>query len=261
MSTQSWSILQPNVSAQAGQLGPPQSVDVSPWFGIMSEQLAGAHAFETQSTLTQSAPLVHALPVPQGAHDAPPQSWSVSLPSFRPSPQVAATHRLAAQIPLVQSVICPQARPSTQAPHVPPQSTSVSLPSFTPSVQLGAAQAPSTQACPFVQDVAVHAGRPVGAAAFARSAGVLVRIRIRAASRVGRRRRRRCAIESSVARRVPARGVAAARDHRERRDRGERGQAESKAFHDGHDKTNGRSAASPNASAGRACRRYLRRPA
>src|SRR5690348_13696542 len=91
-----------------------------------------------QSALTMH-PLVSAHLVVQ----EPPQSVSVSVPSFVPSKQ-ALTHFMvvALQWPLVQS---PSTMQPLLSPHflfmpsqvAPPQSVSVSVPFCTPSVQLG----------------------------------------------------------------------------------------------------------------------------
>src|SRR5438067_698902 len=100
--------------------------------------------------LAQSLAARHARPATQRAQPpAPPQSTSVSLPSFlRLAQNAGSAQRLPApQKPLWQSVDAAQARPLAQATQVlPPQSTSVSFPSTTPSLQVAAAaQRPDAQ--------------------------------------------------------------------------------------------------------------------
>src|SRR5204862_292354 len=85
----------------------------------------------------------HIRPSAQGAQVPPPQSMSVSLPFFIPSPQLPGLHTLAAQAPLAQSLPATHAWPPMHFGQVlPPQSTSVSSPFFALSVQDGAAQVP-----------------------------------------------------------------------------------------------------------------------
>src|SRR5262245_2571878 len=95
------------------QIGPPQSVSVSPLFVSLSLQLSWqvpAQAWPTQSLL-----VAQALPGPQAGHSLPPQSLSVSAPFLEPSPHDTGAHRYipVSQTPLEQSV--PE-RHSTQAP-------------------------------------------------------------------------------------------------------------------------------------------------
>ena len=87
-----------------------------------------------QSLLWQSAGPPQTLFVPQrlfcASHCGPPQSWSVSLPSFKPSlHEVQVPGPLPKQKLLAQSALAEQCFVSAHfAKHVPPQSTSVSLP-------------------------------------------------------------------------------------------------------------------------------------
>jgi hypothetical protein len=76
----------------------------------------------------------------QGAHTGPPQSTSLSVPFFVPSPQVAGVHRPREQKPPEQSAPVLHALPSLQAGQLPPQSLSVSVPFLTASEQVGGAQ-------------------------------------------------------------------------------------------------------------------------
>jgi hypothetical protein len=85
----------------------------------------------------QSASSLHFWPPPQPEH-SPPQSTSVSLPSWTWSPQSLVTQRceVASQANEAQSPPRRQCFPRAQGRQPPPQSTSVSLPSSTWSVQL-----------------------------------------------------------------------------------------------------------------------------
>ncbi len=112
--------------------------------GRVQTWVIGSQAPEAQSAGTaQESPTAHVFPC---ATQDPPQSTSVSVPSFTPSVQLAATQRwvLPSHRPEVQSAGTPQATPfaqvfpsATQA--APPQSTPVSTPFFAPSVQVGCA--------------------------------------------------------------------------------------------------------------------------
>jgi hypothetical protein len=89
---------------------------------------------------------MHVLSLPQGAHTGPPQSTSVSMPSFAELLHAAEMHRPIEHCTLTQSVGAVQALPAAQAGQVPPpQSTSVSAPFLTVSVQDGARQVPPWQ--------------------------------------------------------------------------------------------------------------------
>jgi len=72
-------------------VGPPQSTPVSSPFLTPSVCVGTAHALLVQTPLVQSVGAMHALPAPHRAAPAvsPPQSMSVSLPSFLPSAPVA----------------------------------------------------------------------------------------------------------------------------------------------------------------------------
>jgi hypothetical protein len=103
------------------------------------------HVVPMQRLLWQSPATAQVLFVPQSlfcaSHCAPPQSTSVSLPSFTPSPH--ETHVPGPepkQMLLVQSALVPQCFVSAQGLHEPPQSTSVSVPFCTLSVQLAGVQ-------------------------------------------------------------------------------------------------------------------------
>ena len=91
----------------------------------------------------QSAVMEHTFPSAHLAVQDPPQSTSVSLPSFTPSKQSPPTHLFVVrlQTPLVQSALAAQVRVLAQvkvspSQYVPPQSVSVSIPSFIPSWQV-----------------------------------------------------------------------------------------------------------------------------
>jgi hypothetical protein len=76
-----------HTTGQGMQL-PPQSTPVSLPFMMPSKQLGAAQAFPTQFPDRQSAATAHISPFPQAGHP-PPQSTSVSVPSFTLSVQVA----------------------------------------------------------------------------------------------------------------------------------------------------------------------------
>jgi len=98
-----------------------------------------------QTSLVQSLPSLHIMPVPQGGQ-LPPQSVSVSSWFFMPSVQLSPWQTLPVQTPLRQSVPVKQLSPLGQGEQVsPPQSSSVSLPLTTLSLQVGAAQVPPVQ--------------------------------------------------------------------------------------------------------------------
>jgi hypothetical protein len=112
-----------------------------------------------QLPVAQSASTSQVLPSAHGGQASPPQSTSVSIPSFTQSaqlgdPGVTGSHvaRVAAQrplvhVPLAQSAPSLQALPSAHGGQAsPPQSTSVSVPFLTPSAHVGCAGAPPVPA-------------------------------------------------------------------------------------------------------------------
>lgn len=134
----------------SGTFTPPQSWSVSLPFLTPSLQLGGwqvpyvvGQFAPLHTPLTQSPEEQQFLPSPQVAPQLPPQSLSVSSPSFTMLAQVFTETQIPpGQLPLAQSPaaehFCPSAHflpAATQV--VPPQSWSVSLPFFTPSLQLG----------------------------------------------------------------------------------------------------------------------------
>ncbi len=127
------------LSAHVGQVPPPQSTSVSlpsccasvHWL-VAHLPVTLSHALSTQSPLTR-----HPLPTAQGEQVPPPQSMSVSLPSFCPSLHWLASHTcaVASHAVVVQSLSMRHFLPSAQAAQtLPPQSVSVSLPSSWPSL-------------------------------------------------------------------------------------------------------------------------------
>jgi len=94
------------------------------------------------------APLQPA-PNPHFAGQLPPQSTSVSSPSFNPFEQALEAHAPSRQIPLVQSRAAAQEIPFAHlCGQLPPQSTLVSAPFRTPSPQVASRQVPRTQDSP-----------------------------------------------------------------------------------------------------------------
>jgi hypothetical protein len=90
---QSEFIAQNALFPQGPHCGPPQSRSVSVPSQTPSEQVGVPQTPPTHGpSLAQSRRLLwHALPAGHGAHAGPPQSMSVSVPSFTPSWQVGAT--------------------------------------------------------------------------------------------------------------------------------------------------------------------------
>jgi hypothetical protein len=101
------------------------------------------HTFPWHTPLAQSLATRHARPVahvlPSASHTAPPQSLSVSLPSFTPSlHETQVPGLLPEQRLFAQSALAAQCRASAHGGHTPPpQSLSVSLPFFTRSAHVG----------------------------------------------------------------------------------------------------------------------------
>lgn len=105
-----------------------------------------------QTYVVQSVVPEQPLPGRQRLHAGPPQSASVSVPSFCPFAQVAAAPHVPnpfpccpAQTPLAQSGAALHPLPTRHTGHEPPQSTPVSSPSLTASVQVAARHTPLTQ--------------------------------------------------------------------------------------------------------------------
>src|SRR6202044_3308554 len=67
-----------------------------------------------QAPLAQSVSAMHVLPDAQGGHAPPPQSTSVSVPSFMPSAQVAAP-----QLPFARQVPVAQSDATLHCTHIP----------------------------------------------------------------------------------------------------------------------------------------------
>jgi acetyl esterase len=89
---------------------------------------------------------LHAFPKPHFAQSGPPQSTSVSAPSFAPSAHAAPRQTFPWQMPLRQSAPDAHAFWFAHFGHAaPPQSVSDSPSFFTPSLQLGAAHLPFVQ--------------------------------------------------------------------------------------------------------------------
>jgi hypothetical protein len=126
--------------AHFAQALPPQSFEVSAPFLTPSVHVPGAHCISAlQIPVAQSMPAVQVRPAAQGAHDAPPQSTSDSVPFSWPSEQLMAMHREPTHLPLEQSVVTAQDAPLPHGGQPPPQSVSVSAPFFVRSVHVGAA--------------------------------------------------------------------------------------------------------------------------
>jgi hypothetical protein len=68
------------VEEQGGQRPPPQSVSVSKPFCAPSLQVATWQTLPAQTEVTQSLPTAQCFAAAHLAHDAPPQSTSVSPP-------------------------------------------------------------------------------------------------------------------------------------------------------------------------------------
>jgi hypothetical protein len=111
-STQSVATAHFFVSAHFGHVPPPQSTSVSAPFMVPSvhEGAAAAHVFVpgSQTVLVQSEPVVQALELAHFGHVAPPQSTSVSAPSFTPSVHEGVAHLPPVHTPPVQSELLAQ---------------------------------------------------------------------------------------------------------------------------------------------------------
>jgi hypothetical protein len=84
----------------------------------------------------QSLPVLHFFPAAQPAQSAPPQSTSVSVPSFVRSEQLAGPVQTEeTQLPLAQSEDMMHLRPTAHGAQLPPQSKSVSFGSLSPLEQ------------------------------------------------------------------------------------------------------------------------------
>jgi hypothetical protein len=129
---------------------PPQFIGsmlvstLQPLAGLSSQLASGAphitgdwQALLWQTPLLQSAPVLQILPSAQGPQAAPPQSISVSVPSFTPFVHEGPSQRWFVHERVSQSPACLQICPPVQGEHDPPQSTSVSSPSCTKSPQPG----------------------------------------------------------------------------------------------------------------------------
>jgi hypothetical protein len=133
--------VQPLPSAQALQVGPPQSTSVSLPFWTVSVHDA-THVVPLQIPPRQSAailqPLLNAHGFPLPSQATPPQSTSVSRPFFTASLHVGAVHvwALGSQTLSMQSAATRHFFVSAHGAQLPPQSTSVSFPPFMPSRQL-----------------------------------------------------------------------------------------------------------------------------
>ena len=124
----------PPGTSRASQQETPPTQESPPAHEGESTQRVALHTRVEQSDTTPQL-----LPTPQGAH-APPQSISVSVPSFTPLPQVAKRQIFPVQIALAQSAGTAQTLPTTQDfGQTPPQSTSVSNPFLKPSPHVGVA--------------------------------------------------------------------------------------------------------------------------
>jgi hypothetical protein len=139
--------------AHFGHAGPPQSMSVSEPSRVPLVQVAGGarQRLLVHRPELQSAPAPHALPLAHFGQALPPQSTSLSLPSFAPllHEAIGRAQALLRQIAEAQSAAPVQALAAAHLGQVgPPQSTSVSAPFFAPSVQLlcwSAAQTPPAQ--------------------------------------------------------------------------------------------------------------------
>src|SRR3989442_1491863 len=101
----------------------------------------------SQALVVQSPSIVHFRPVAQPAQMPPPQSMSVSTPSFLLSEHWFETQAndTASQAFVAQSVSAAPPLPGAQVAQPPPQSTSVSVPSFLWSTQRLATHTPETK--------------------------------------------------------------------------------------------------------------------
>jgi hypothetical protein len=100
------------------------------------------HLLPVQTLLTQSAGTLQVLVSAHLEHE-PPQSTSVSVPSFVPLVQLAVWHLPLVQLPERQSAATEQPAPTAHLFVVlqePPQSTSVSEPFLTVSLHAAALQ-------------------------------------------------------------------------------------------------------------------------
>jgi hypothetical protein len=135
-------------SAQSAAQPPPQSASASVPFFTPSLHAAAAQAFPVHLPLagsTQSTSALQLCPTVQLAAQLPPQSMSVSVPFFTPSPHAAAAQAKLVHLPLsgsAQSRSTKHAWPTGHGLHVPPQSTAVSLPFFTLSLHWASMQLP-----------------------------------------------------------------------------------------------------------------------
>jgi hypothetical protein len=126
-------------------------------FGSIGWQpgVLATHTPAWQLPVVQSASTTHALPSAHGAQASPPQSTSVSMPSFTQSwqlgePGMIGSHIVevgaqspAVHVPLMQSASLLQCLARAQGGHAsPPQSMSVSIPFLMPSAQVGCATPP-----------------------------------------------------------------------------------------------------------------------
>src|SRR5580698_1201999 len=116
---QSVSTLQSLLTAQAGQVPPPQSTSVSLLFFTPSEQ-SGVHVPVAHCAPAQSLSMLHVLVGPHLGQVPPPQSTSVSLPFSTPSEQVAAAQTPVVQTLSTQSVSAEHFFPSAQGEQTPP---------------------------------------------------------------------------------------------------------------------------------------------
>jgi hypothetical protein len=129
---------------QAPVQAPSQHTPSTQWFEVQSPGLvhvtpsaAGWHLAFVHVPDAQSRGARQPAPAPQGLQSGPPQSTSVSPPSFTPSEQLAGAHLPDAHTFVLQSFGTLQPRPGAHAlGHDPPQSMSVSSPSFTPSMHV-----------------------------------------------------------------------------------------------------------------------------
>ncbi|MFC5490877.1 hypothetical protein [Dokdonella soli] len=94
------------------QVGPPQSISVSPPFLTPSKHVGAAQVPAVQTWLWQSLPTLQPLPMAHAAQVGPPQSTSVSFPFFTPSEQLAGWQVPALQTRFWQSLPLAQIFPS-----------------------------------------------------------------------------------------------------------------------------------------------------
>src|SRR3954465_588316 len=86
-----------------GQVEPPQSTSLSPWFCTLSAQLGTAQTWSSQTPLTQSLATPQTRPLSQGPQTGPPQSVSDSCPLRMTSEQGGTWHLPPRQALLPQS--------------------------------------------------------------------------------------------------------------------------------------------------------------